>query len=321
MEILFNKDNNGQQEITDVLGFLSDDFEYHRLEVDLELNTPELINSIGENAYLKILEHYKSDEEIDAPLIDIIKKCQLFVGIMGYSDFAGNNDLMHTTAGRKMNNTSDEKTPWDWQIASDNASLKRKAYKTLDQLISALDKIALKEWIESDAYKNSKSLFVYKCSIFNKRYPINNSEQLYFKLVPFMEDVELLEIASRLGDELFKRLKDSIAPKQDFKPLNTLEKGLLVLIEKAIVYNTLAIAYKVFPVEMFAEKINYKESSKVQSTVRAEVAQYLNAEAKKHLLGIELIVEKLSKQDLKSEEKKPINLTSGLDSANKYVDL
>ncbi|WP_271407269.1 DUF6712 family protein [Tenacibaculum soleae] len=324
MEILFNKDENGQEEITEILGFLSADFSFERMVTDIELNTPELIHFISEEVYLKIVEFYKTASPTEAEqtkFSDVLKKSQLFILIMAYHDFAGNNDLMHTTGGRKMNAATDEKTPWDWQIATDNAALKKKAYKALDQLITALDKSKLTEWLESVAYKKSKALFVHNTKIFNNRHSINNSEQLYFRLVPFMADIELVEICSRIGEDLHTRLKASIVPASDFAPLTVLEKSLKISIEKSIVYKTLEKAYKMFPVEMFAEKINYKESAKSQSLARAEVVQYFKEEATEQLKYIESIIRKIEESKNETNETTPINLTPGLEPETKHVDL
>lgn len=324
MELLFNKNENGQEEITEMLGFLSADFKFDRMQTDIELNTPELIYFISETVYLKISEFYKEespDAALTKQLSNVLKKAQLFIAIMAYHDYSGNNDLMHTTAGRKMNNAPDEKTPWDWQITADNAALKKKAYKALDQLIIALDKSKLTEWLESEPYKKSKALFVHKTSIFNSRYSINNSEQLYFRLVPFMKDIEIVEICSRVDNDLYLRLKNSIKPLNNFAPLNVKEQSLKIAIETAIVYLTLKKAYKMFPVEMFANKINYKDSAKAQAIARAAVIQSFEEEARIQLKNIEILVKEIANSKIILIKTTPLNLTPGLETGSKHVDL
>lgn len=83
-----------------------------------------------------------------------------------------------------------KKTAWDWQIASDNAALLRRGYKALDGIIDLLDSSDYPEWTGSDQYKESRSLFLFNTRNFDKAYPINNSGQLYYRMVPFMADVE-----------------------------------------------------------------------------------------------------------------------------------
>lgn len=322
MKLLFNKNDNGQEEITNLLGFLSSDFKYDRLQTDIELNTPDLIDLISLEVYEKIVAFYESTSSTDKTdrLFRVLKLSQTYICIRAYYDFAANNDLMHTTAGRKMDKATDESTPWDWQIQADNAALMKRAYKTLDQLILELDKSKLSEWLNSENYKASKSLFIWKTSILNKRYPINNSAQLYFRLVPFMEDFELTEISSRISPELYVRLKESIQPPDDFKKLTIKEQQILKYIEFSIAYLSLGKGYKVFPIEMFPDKINYKENTKMKAQSRAEVMDFLNDEAKKYLLKIEEAVsnsiDKIETLDVDS-----FNLIPGLDDNTKHVDL
>ena len=85
-----------------------------------------------------------------------------------------------------------------------------------------------------------------------------------------------------------------------------------------IVYLTLAKAYKVLPIEMFPNKLNYREKTKAESLVRAEITLFLEKEAKKRLQGIERIILELTKQ---SETTTSQNLLFGLKESNKYVDL
>ena len=324
MDILFNfPEDTGQNEITELLGFLSDDFSFDRMKTDLELNTPELLNFISEPVYLKIVEYYQKTNKTDADktkFSEILKKSQLFISIISYHDFAGNNDLLHTTEGRKIHNSSNEKTAWDWQIAADNATLKKKAYKALDQLIIELDKSKLNEWLESDSYKKSKSILVNKTSAFNDLYPINNSEQLFYRLIPFMVNIEALEISSRIPNDIYKKLQAANLS-NDLSGLSNLETSLLIFCKNALVYLTLAKAYKVFPIEMFADKINYKETTRMRSQARAEVMLYLKEEGKSYLLDVESSVKQiqdLASQNTSIEEQNPL---PGLETGNKHVDI
>lgn len=321
MELLFNKSSNGQEEITKLLGFLDSDFSYERLSTDIELNTPDLINIVSEDVYKKILDYYNKEtptEQEKEKYSRILNLSQLYIGLKAYHDLSSNNDLMHTSSGRKMNKAENETTPWDWQIASDNAALKKRAYKTLDQLIIALNKSEITEWLNSKTYKLSKSLFVHNTKIFDDSYPINNSAQLYFRMVSFMEEIQLEEIHSRLGDQLYDRLKDAIRPPNDFKSLTTIEKRLLKCVELSVVYLSLAKGYKVFPIEMFPNEIMYRENTKMKSQARAEVMLYLKEEAKKQLQIIESLVLKLNTPEVNDSTEE---LLSGLNESNKYVDL
>ena len=51
MHILFNKDDQGQKEIKQILGFIDADFNFDNLSTDIALETPYLIEFIGEQTY------------------------------------------------------------------------------------------------------------------------------------------------------------------------------------------------------------------------------------------------------------------------------
>lgn len=135
MDLLFNKDEAGQREIKTLLGFLNADIKYKNLESDIKLNTPGLIHFIGESVYNKIVSYYKAQEKPE-----IVLHAQLFIILHAYLDFASNGDLIHGNNGRKVQFADNEKTAFEWQIKSDNASLERRSYKALDRLISLLKK-------------------------------------------------------------------------------------------------------------------------------------------------------------------------------------
>jgi hypothetical protein len=317
MEILFNKSENGQAEITKLLGFLSNDFTFERILIDIKLNTPQLTRFISEEAYAKIVVYYKIAEptaEQKTKFASVLEYAQLYILCLAYLDYSSNNDLMHTTAGRKMNATNDEKTPWDWQIASDNAAQMKRAYKTLNQLIAQLEVSELTAWVESDARKKAKLLFVNTTEQFDEIYPIDNSSQLYYRMVPFMASLEETEVLSRLGETLYAKLKTGA-------DLEAYEKIIVAHTKNGIVYSVLAKAYKVFPIEMFPDKILLSKNRADQlKKYREELIIYFNAEAAKYFIKIE---QELANQTAITNDELIVvkDLMQGLVADSKHVDL
>lgn len=317
MDIIFNINDNGQNEVTNALSFLDQDFSYSRLEKDLILNTQTLIDFIGEEVYNDILTHYNSGDTDDV-LDKIVLFSQLFIAITAYYDLSGNNDLLHTNSGRKFSKSEDETAPWDWQIASDNVALLKRSYKALDMVILLLNKSDLNSWKTSSIVV--KSLFVNSTKIFNDCYSINKSHQLYFRLVPFMEQIELLEIESRLSKDLFVKLKKSILDTSIV--LSDQEKTILQCVRFAIVYSSLAKGYKVLKIEMFPNSINYNPRSKTntEELLRVKLTNELEKQADFYLKKIEGIVSDLDVNSDVSQEYDSTYL-NGLNEDNKYVDL
>lgn len=307
MKLLFNKDDAGKTEIKNILGFLEGGFNYENLEPDIILTTPYLIDLVSQAVYDKVETHYDSGNE-DENLDLALKYMQLYILSMAYLDYAPDNDLNHGVSGRSFRSEDNEKIPWEWQIEKSNSSIKKRAYKALDQLFALLDKLAWAEWTASDPYKASKALFIQNTAAFDAVYPINKSGQLYYRLVPFMKDFEVDKVAPILTNTVTDTLRNKTTP-------SATEKELINLIRKAVAYLSLGKAYKVFPIEMMPESILYNEDTKMKSEARAEVMQFLTNEGEKYLLKLEY---EYSRQNATYEAIDPLQ---GLQAGTKHVSL
>ncbi|WP_109852815.1 DUF6712 family protein [Aquimarina sp. AU58] len=325
MDIIFNSEADGGIEVKEILGFIDADFTFKNLITDIELQTPYLIDYIGKETYelaLYIYDDGLKPSTYTIPVLSavqeeqmkrIIKLIQTYILIMANHQYEQSNDLLHTNSGRKVNRTEHQVTPWEWQINKDNAAQMKKAYQALDQLISILDESEITTWLESDAYKKSKSLFIYNTRIFDDIYPINMSGQLYYRLVPFMEDIEIEKVYPILQKEKWESIKNGIASQETLTDLN--EIRLLKLIRNAVAYFTLEKAYNVFPIEMFPDKINYQENTTMRSRARAEVMLKLRKDAEQYLLDLEKHYGKMTSTRV---ERDPMQ---GLSTENNHVSL
>ncbi|NQY30917.1 MAG: hypothetical protein HRT69_15795 [Flavobacteriaceae bacterium] len=269
MDIIFNKNNTGQEELKILLGFLDADLNFSNLQTDIELNTTDVVDFIGEDMYQKALDHYNSTDT-DVKLDDIVKRIQLFIILKAYLDYAPNADLSHSNSGRKYTSDENEKIPWEWQLTNDEKANKSRCYKSLDRLILLLNKSDYPEWKDSDQYKKASGLFVKNTKEFNEVYNINNSHQLYFRLVPQLTVVQQMHIITIIGITKYDELK-AVVKATD--PISTPDTLLLLHIRSAIVHLALAKAYKLLPVEMFPEHLQYTENTSMKAKARAEVAQ------------------------------------------------
>lgn len=263
MKLLFNNADNGQKEIKDLLGFLNADIKYKNLETDIELNTVYLIQFIGQAMYDKLFTFYEGtqDGEGASTLKGILKHAQLYVLLLAYLEFTANGDIVHGNSGRKIHFADGEKTPWEWQIKADNGALRRRSYRALDRMIQLLDQSNLTEWTSSEQYKKSKALFLYDAAQFQEAFPISNSAQLYYRLVPFMADVESETLRPTLGgskyDDLKTKIKGSPTPE---------EKELIRYCQKITAYRVLQSASLLLPEEMLVDDVNYQVPDRERQT-------------------------------------------------------
>ena len=307
MDLLFNNINDGQNELKKTLGFLDGDFSYVNLEPDIKINTAYLIDFIGQSVYDKLVEDYK-DSSKDPLSVSAIDFSRLYLASMAYLDYAPNNDLTHGNSGRSFRNEDNEKLPWEWQIDKDNAAISERAYKALDQLFAILDKSEWTEWTESEAYKTANKLFIKSAIQFDKAFSINKSSQLYYRLVPFMEDIETDEILPILSESVVMELKSTEEPSDS-------QKRLLNQARNALAYLSLAKGLKSFPVEMFPRTLVYAENTRMKSQARAEVMLFMENEGRKHLQKLE------NEYGKQTETFTELKTTNGLEEGKKYVNL
>jgi hypothetical protein len=71
---------------------------------------------------------------------------------MHYRLHAPSNDVAHTNNGRKMRQDEGEKLPFQWMLDNDNASLEKRYYRALDDLIKFLDRSKEAVQINYDIY-------------------------------------------------------------------------------------------------------------------------------------------------------------------------
>jgi hypothetical protein len=313
MKILFDKDNTGQTEVKTLLGFMDADIKFENLETDIELNTPYLVQFIGQAVYDKIATFYESaqDEEGFAVLKPILKCAQLYIILKAYLEYASNGDIIHGNSGRKIHFASDEKTPWDWQIRADNGALERRAYKALDLLIDLLTTANYTEWTASEPYKAAKSLFIPTTNSFQKIYPINHSGQLFYRLVPFMADIEQENILAILGEVKYLELKSgtpATIPEIDFNLLTS-------YCQKITAYLVIDRAWRILPEEMLGETVNYKLSDHARADLRDKRSIEHLARVKVYERDLQAILARLDLEVYDYDQ------THGIDPANKYLNL
>lgn len=321
MKLLFNKDNKGNAELKSLLGHLDADYKFINLQTDIEHATADFVKLIGQTTYDKIVFFYnqaeldqgadqvaKDQRELED---DLVKKAQLPIAAFAELAFASNNDINTSNNGRKIDLATDQEKPFEWQIARAESNSRRRGYKSMDVLIDTLDNYGLTEWDNSDEYKASKELFIHTTDQMQKIFQIDNSRQLYLRLLQYMEDPEQDDILPIIGETRFAALKVKIVD-------NTLldaDKILLKKIQKPVGFKALESAFTVLPVEMFPSGIvEYREKGRMASQARAEVLLYFKDHAEKYLIKLQQYIAKL---DLTATAQDPEEFIEG----EKFVNL
>ncbi len=259
--ILFNKNSDGSAELKSLVGWLYKSIEFDNVRMDIELAQEEVANLIGADVLNRALVHYSGVEyeaETPTPLMifndTLVHYIQLPVALLAYKSYSENADVSHEDSGRKVKIDSDnEKLPWEWMLDRDNAAILRKAYKTLDRLISFLENNveAIDEWKNSEVRTLMNSLFISSTSKFDAIFPIDKSLRFFLKILPFVKEVERKQIRPILGAELFTSLKE----KKAAGTLLEADEDLLEYVNNAIPFLTMSIATKRLSLQVIPEGV------------------------------------------------------------------
>ena len=180
MKIMFNKDENGSEELQAHLGFIDAMVDYENLKRFVRNATREVIQLIGQETYDTIHGYYiAGPTPEEKPYVDAVQDA---VAVQAYRQFVPSQDVGHTINGRKMRLDDHEKMPFEWLIDKDNENMERMYYQALDHLLITLED--LQSWKDTEEYKQLNSLFVNSTEAFQEFFDINQSRLLLLKLQP-----------------------------------------------------------------------------------------------------------------------------------------
>ncbi len=300
MELLFDETGTrGSSELKELLGFIDADLNYKNLKSDIRTATRDVIDLIGNEVYAIAIAAYNTDPVSNANK-ELIYAIRYPIAVNAYMLHAPSNDLAHTNNGRKMRQDDHQKLPFEWMLDRDNASLEKRYYRALEDLIrfldDATDTILKTAWIGSNSYKLTHNLFIRTVNDFDRFFLIK-SRYLLMKLVGGLEDCEQYEIRPRIGKDKFDSLKTKL--KANTAITDEKEIELIRLIKKASVVYSLAWAMQRLSVNMFPDGIlqhytSDKATTRGQKpTLKSETEaarQAFMSDAKKVFIEIELLV-------------------------------
>jgi hypothetical protein len=196
MELLFNKDSRGGNEIKELLGFIDGGFDFKNIKMDVRTASKDLIKIIGNDLYIDLLDIY-TNGALDSVEEELLLSARYAIAFRAFSIYAVKTDLSKTTNGRKMRADGEEKTPWDWMIDRDNEAMERGYYKAVDELLEFLEEEQILTWINSQEYATMRSSVVHSTAILQKYYPQGNRFML-LQLQPGFTHAQKNDIEPRL---------------------------------------------------------------------------------------------------------------------------
>lgn len=278
MELILGRNiTDGTAEMQKYFSHIPGTIDFMEMRADIEQAQEELKKYVGNAIIQKAVTHYKSDDfekvldcaycesehsgsgsddggKSNLELYDnLVYLAQMAVTLMGYREFALNNDATHTKTGRmaRMDKETDEWT--EKLIDRDDWALQRKIHKAIDRLTKFVDDNKIEEWINSDVYGQTRELLVWNAECFHQFHPIDYSQRLYMLMLPMIRSVQQEYIEPALGGTRFGDLLSKLQ-------LNLLvdadDKLLYSMCGYPICYMALGKAYRELPVQLFPESIS-----------------------------------------------------------------
>ena len=268
MDLLFGKTGqNFSHELKDALGFIDIDLPERKIKPDIRTATRELINVIGNTTYVAIVTQYNLADDDVTKNKTLVSFAQTAVAASAYALFAPINDLAHTSNGRRMRSSDDEKTPFEWMVANSDDELQKRAFRAIDDLIKYMDE-SFTTWKASAEYIQSYKLFIRTTAEFNQFYIID-SRLLLLKLNPGINNCEQREIIVRIGKTLFDTLKAKRNGTNAVE-MTADEKLLFGHIQEACAYYALSWAIPRLQINLMPEG-NIQKIRSERSTIKGRI--------------------------------------------------
>lgn len=294
MKLVFDKQDNGSDELKDLLGYIDADLNFKNLQPDINTATNDVVKIIGKEVYNIVLQCYLLDSTTEFQDA-LIKAIRYPIAVNAYRLFAPSNDLSHTNNGRKMRSDDGEKSAFEWMIDRDNAAQEVRYYRALDDMIIFLDeardysipdvdpdldrvfeKSIYDAWTNSSAFIETNNLFIRSVDDFDKVFPIK-SRLLLLMLTPGIADCETYQIIPRVTFTKYDYLKNALKSRTSIT--DNLDLQLIKLIKTATAFSALAWAMPRFSVRIFPEGVLQHYTSDRATTKGAKPTLNLESEA------------------------------------------
>lgn len=288
---MFNKSNNGSEEIKAVLGFTHASMKFSNLENFMSFAKKDVVKVIGKEVFKLADDFYRTDEFGKPEYPDQNNLVNLIQTVMAYSAYrryVKSNDLSHSETGRQITVQDEIKPAFEWMVDKDDANLLSLANETFELLLDFLDELIAIDppgtianaWMESEAFKSMNSCIVNRVQEFEKVFYINGSRRIYIMLLPFLRKAERSYIPGAITEGRYDALVESIKDGE----LDPEQEIIRELATQVIVNHALAKALKMLPAEsipeVFGDRFLSEKLDFVDTDARLGAAQVFEQEAK-----------------------------------------
>lgn len=342
--MIFNKSNNGQEELKAIIGFVYLSNDFNDIKTYIRIAEKDLKKIIGNEIFDVALTHYKSDDfdpdDLDAPieeeegepvesfymLNNLVVNIQTAIAFNAYMRYAPGNDLSHDATGRKMNIQEGQKSPWEWMIDRDDQNLLNLYHTAVDTLLEFLDEnkddTALDEWGTSPAYEKSKELLINNADTFNEFVFINSSRRLFVEFIPIMKRIEKDRIrpcSVDLYDDIKEQVMDDDVSAEN-EPILLLMREAVALLTVAKACTQLNVAVMPDGIFQYTSGNPGRQANKADRVDRLELAKQMEKEGYDKLAQLQKAITVLSGTD-STDDLDTTEFTKYMTDDKKYISL
>ena len=259
------------RELAELTGSFYASNDFSKIRTDIELETEAIVKLISAEVYAKAKASYVQPTEANPTPEQppLVRHVQLPIALMAGFRYMQSNMVTHSDNGRKVKvNDKGEKMAWAWMIEADDRAQLRKAQVSIDRLLNFLEQTPIQEWMDSDARKESRSLFINSTEAFQRVFPIDHSPRFFYTVLPFLRTIQNTQIKPAMGSDYEIILTEWMAG-GEMSPKNG---QILQLIQQAMPLLTMAMAAQRLSLEVMPDSVVQNFRTHAQSLKSSEPA-------------------------------------------------
>lgn len=286
MKTIFDKNNNGTEELVEALGMIDSATDFSKWKPYIPLSVRRLTEITGPEVYDKVLEFYYSsepDEGREENLKTLLLMMQQSVALFTWLKVIPTLDAQHGNTGRQKRLGENEKGLTAIQEYKDELNILNLAYESVDALIAYLDKEKFDFWLNSAKKKAINQLLIKSKEQFDLYYMIG-SHRLFLTLIPIIREMQDRYIIPIITRSRYEQLLSG----------NEAADGFNDAVCRPIALLSMQKAVERLPVEVLPDGVvqvqqigTVKEKTKAEAEARKAVSKSLGDDAAKDLVSLQ----------------------------------
>lgn len=300
---LFNRDGDGEREITELIGLISSGISFDKWAPMLPFGVRDVSAIVGRGVVLDLADIYNDpDEESREVALSVegmpeaLHYLRQAVALFTWLKLIPTLDAQHDSTGRSRRLGENEKGLTALQEWKDEQNILRLAYEAVDALIETMTESRHTYWLQSPRYSIRESLLIRNKEEFDDYYHIG-SHRLFVTLLPMLREVQSGSVMPTVGAERMKALLAGDPVLEDLIGDTARRALVLLTMEKAI---------RRLPVEVIPEGVVQVQFSqpvssrlKADKDARQSVADSLAADGGREIERLASIIATLDQSEKK----------------------